>query len=90
METKPKKISAMSTELARQARANALWHDSAMELDPAFEADAKKYGSIYTRDWAWSVLFDAATSAVKQRLFELDALAPGLMDDMVHAHFGFT
>ena len=71
----------MRTQLARQARANELGHFYAeLEGDPAFAADALPFASIFTRDWTWQYLFDAVASAVKQRLFELDALAPDLMD----------
>ncbi len=71
----------MRTLLARNARANELGHFYAeLELDPAFAADALNFGKIFTRDWTWSVLGDVTTSAVKQLLFELDALAPDLLD----------
>ena len=71
----------MRSLLGRQARANELGHFHAeLERDPAFAADVANYGSIFTRDWTWQYLFDAVASAVKQRLFELDALAPDLME----------
>jgi hypothetical protein len=74
-------MSAMRTQLARDARANELGHAYAeLEGDPDFAADAKKYESIYIRDWEWQGLIAEAADAVKQHLFELDARAPDLMD----------
>ncbi len=76
----------MRTQLARNARANELGHLYAeLAGDPAFAADARKYDNIYTRDWTWSVLFGVATSAVKRHLFELEAIAPDLLD--LHAYW---